>query len=48
VDAEDFAGYDGGDGETIEYVNESFPDFDRGTTFAFVIEAVDYSQKGGK
>lgn len=46
MDAEDFAGNDGGDRETIEDVDEGFPDFDRGATFTFVIKAVDYSQKG--
>jgi len=41
VDAEYFSGDDGCDGETIEYVNEGFPDFDRCASFAFVVEAVD-------
>ena len=40
MDAEDFPGYDGGDGETIEYVDEGFPDFDTCTTFTFIVEAV--------
>jgi hypothetical protein len=43
VDTEDFSGYNGGDGETIEYVDEGFPDFDRGATFTFVVESVDWS-----
>jgi hypothetical protein len=41
VDAEDFAGYDGGDGETIEDVDECFPNLDGCASFAFVVEAVD-------
>ena len=40
VDAEDLACYDGGDREGVEYVDERLPDFERGTTFAFVVEAV--------
>ena len=41
MDAEDFPGDDGGDRETIEDVDEGFPDFDRCAAFTFVVEAVD-------
>ena len=41
MDTEDFAGYDGGDGETIEDVDEGFPDFNRRASFTFVIKSVD-------
>ena len=42
MDAEDFAGYDGGYGEAVEDVDEGFPDFYGGAAFTFVVEAVDY------
>jgi len=43
VDAEDFAGDDGGYGEAVEDVDEGFPDFYGGATFTFVVEAVHYT-----
>ena len=43
VDAEDFAGDNGGYGEAVEDVDEGFPDFDGGAAFAFVVEAVDWN-----
>lgn len=43
MDAEDFAGDDGGYGEAVEDVDEGFPDFDGGAAFAFVVEAVDWN-----
>ena len=42
MDAEDFAGYDGGYGEAVEDVDEGFPDFYGGAAFTFVVETVDY------
>lgn len=44
MDAEDFAGYDGGYGEAVEDVDERFPDFDTCTSFAFVVESVHYKE----
>ena len=40
MDAENFAGYYGGYGETIEYVDKCFPNFDARTTFTFIVEAI--------
>ena len=40
MDAEDFGGDDGGDGEAVEDVDECFPDFDVASSFAFVVESV--------
>jgi hypothetical protein len=40
VDTEYFAGYDGGNGEGIKYVDKRFPDFDTCTTFTFIIESI--------
>ena len=42
MDTKDFAGHDGGDGETIEYVDEGFPNLNRRATFAFIVKAVNY------
>ena len=41
MDAEDFAGYYGGDGETIEDVDEGFPYFDGCASFAFIVKSID-------
>lgn len=43
---EDFVVEDGGDGETVEAVRERFPQFDRETALAFVVETID-SVDGG-
>jgi hypothetical protein len=42
MDAEDFASYDGGYGEAVEDVDECFPDFDTCTSFAFIVESINY------
>ena len=42
MDAKDFTGDDGGDGEAVEDVDEGFPNFNRGAAFTFVVEAVDW------
>ena len=40
MDAEDFGGYYCGDGETVEDVDEGFPDFDGCAAFAFIVESI--------
>jgi hypothetical protein len=42
VDAKDFGGDYCGDGETVEDVDEGFPDFEGCATFTLVVEAVYY------
>lgn len=45
MDAEDFAGDDGGYGEAVEDVDEGFPDFYGGAAFTFIVEAIYYDQR---
>ena len=44
---EDFVVEDGGDGETVEAVRERFPQFDRETALAFVVETIDSGRERG-
>lgn len=45
MDTENLASHDGGDREGVEHVDECFPSFDVGSTFTFVVEAVDYKMR---
>jgi len=41
MDTENFRCYNGGDGETVEYIDEGLPSLDVTSSFAFVVEAID-------
>ena len=38
--AEDFGGYDGGNGKTVENIDKGFPCFDVTSPLALIIEAI--------
>lgn len=45
--AEDFGGYDGGNGKTVEYVYECLPCLDITAAFALVIKTVNWTCQRG-